>query len=92
MDHALFSWLELVCGHNIPPSKTRNKEFAKHLNVDPVSYNTLVETMLHLTLLVEEKIAKEMKGLKGTILHDGWSRYVVKSTSYLFCLTYYHTY
>ena len=40
-----------------------------------VSHETLVETMLHLSLIVEEKIAKEMKDQKGCILHDGWSKY-----------------
>ncbi len=26
-------------------------------------------------MLVEEKIAKEMEGKKGTIIHDGWSEF-----------------
>jgi hypothetical protein len=31
--------------------------------------------MLELSMLVEEKIAKEMVGKKGTIIHDGWSKF-----------------
>jgi hypothetical protein len=31
--------------------------------------------MLELSMLVEEKIAKEMEGKNGTIIHDGWSKF-----------------
>jgi hypothetical protein len=31
--------------------------------------------MLELSLIVEEKVAAEMKGKKGTIMHNGWSKY-----------------
>jgi hypothetical protein len=31
--------------------------------------------MLELNLIVEEKSAAKMKGKKGIIMHDGWSKY-----------------
>jgi len=73
-DHALWTWMELVCEENIAPNKLKNKSFTRHLNCDEVSCNTFIDTMIHLMFVVEEKMAKEMKGKKGTILHDGWSR------------------
>ena len=57
------------------------------ISCEKLSYPTLVETMLVLTMVVEEKIAQEIKGVKGTILHDGWSKfsrhYVCLLASYL---------
>ncbi len=38
--------------------------------------------MLELSLIVEEKIAAEIKGKKGIIMHDGWSKY----SRHYFCL------
>ncbi len=74
-DRALFTAIQLVVKHNIPPTKLRDRSFMDLLNVDPVSYKVCVHTMLELMLVVEDKIAKEMKGKKGSLLHDGWSRY-----------------
>ena len=37
---------------------------------DSLSYHTLIDTMLLLTMVVEEKIAAEIKGKKGTIMHE----------------------
>jgi hypothetical protein len=31
--------------------------------------------MLELSLIVQEKVAAGMKGEKGIIMHDGWSKY-----------------
>ena len=54
---------------------------------DSLSYHTLIDTVLLLTMVVEEKIAAEIKGKKGRIMHDGWSKfsrhYVCLLASYL---------
>ena len=72
---ALDIWIRLVCKHNVPLSKIHDKEFRSFLNCEKISYPTLVDTLLQLSLLVEEKIAAEMKGKKGCIMHNGWSKY-----------------
>ena len=76
-DKSLAVLLELMCLHNVPPNKFRSESFMKFIDVKEkdISHAVLVETLLHLSLVVEEKIAKEMKGKKGCILHDGWSKY-----------------
>lgn len=74
-DLALDIWIRLVCKHNVPLSKIHDKEFRTFLTCEKLSYPTLVDTLLHLSLVVEEKIAAEMKGKKGCIMHDGWSKY-----------------
>ena len=76
-DKSLAVLLELMCLHNIAPNKFRSESFMKFIDVKEkdISHAVLVETLLHLSLVVEEKIAKEMKGKKGCILHDGWSKY-----------------
>jgi hypothetical protein len=45
------------------------------VNGAKVGYEMIIDTMLELTLVVEEKIAKEMNGKVGVIMHDGWSKF-----------------
>jgi len=74
-DVSIHSLTELVILHNIAISKaTRDKDFQSHLKIHdrPISYEVLVNAMIQLSYIVEEKIAKEMKGNRGPILHDGW--------------------
>ena len=71
-DLSLLSLLELVTMHDIPQTKVRDPSFMK---LEGIGYKTLLDTLVHLMWVVEEKIAAEMKGNKGCILHDGWSRY-----------------
>ncbi len=33
------------------------------------------DAMLQLSLIVEKKVASEMSGKKGIIMHDGWSKF-----------------
>ena len=63
--------------HNVPISKVDDADFRSLLSCSEtkLSYKTLVNTMLELTLIVEEKIAAEMKGKRGIIMHDGWSKF-----------------
>jgi hypothetical protein len=74
-DCALHHWIQLVCLHNIPIMKIKDRNFSSLLISDEVSYDVFIHTMLELSMLVEEKIAKEMEGKKGTIIHDGWSKF-----------------
>lgn len=74
-DTALYTWMMLVCIHNTPITKIKSADFCNLLCCDSLSYHTLVDTMLMLTMIVEEKIAAEIKGKKGTIMHDGWSKF-----------------
>jgi hypothetical protein len=74
-DRALHHWIQLVCLHNISITKINDYNFSSLLTSDEVSYDVFIRTMLELSVLVEEKIAKEMEGKKGTIIHDGWSKF-----------------
>ena len=74
-DKGIYQALKLIVHHLIPISKFKDTTFTEMLKEQPVSIDVLMETMFHLTLVVEDKIAGEMKGKKGTILHDGWSRF-----------------
>ncbi len=74
-DLALHTWMKLVCLHNTPIQKMNDSDFCDVINCERTSHKTFTNTMLELSLIVEEKIAAEMKGKKGTIMHDGWSKY-----------------
>ena len=74
-DHALHTWMKLVCIHNVPVTKVQDKDFASLLNCEGTSYRIFVDTMFQLSLIVENKIASEMAGKKGIIMHDGWSKF-----------------
>jgi hypothetical protein len=74
-DRALHHWIQLVCLHNISITKIKDCNFSTLLISDEVSYDVYIHTMLELSILVEEKIAKEMEGKKGTIIHNGWSKF-----------------
>jgi hypothetical protein len=52
-----------------------DSDFCDVINCERTSQKTFTNTMLELSLIVEEKIAAEMKGKKWTIIHDGWSKY-----------------
>ena len=63
--------------HNVPITKVDDTDFRSLVSGSEtkLSYKTLLNTMLELTLIVEEKIAAEMKGKRGIIMHDGWSKF-----------------
>jgi hypothetical protein len=67
--------MQLICLHNIPITKIKDRNFSSLIIAEDVSYDVFIQTMLELSMLVEEKIAKEMEGKKGTIIHDGWSKF-----------------
>ncbi len=74
-DLALHTWMKLVCLHNTPIQKMNDSNFCDVINCERTSRQTFTDTMLELSLIVEEKIAAEMKGKKGIIMLDGWSMY-----------------
>ncbi len=74
-DLALHTWMKLVCLHNMPIHKMNDSNFYDVINCERTSHKTFTDTMLQLSLIVEEKIAAEMKGKKGIIVHDGGSKY-----------------
>ena len=74
-DHALQTWIKLVCIHNVPITKLKDKDFCLCLNCEGTSYSTVVDVMFQLSLIVEKKVASEMAGKKGIIMHDGWSKF-----------------
>ncbi len=78
-EKAIHSWIDLVVNHNVPPSKCRDKNYRKHLKFGDVNLSTkvILDTMFQLSLIVEEKIKKMLKGKKVALLHDGWSRHCV---------------
>ena len=74
-DLALHTWMKLVCLHNMPIYKMEDRNFCDITNCERSSHHTFADTMLELSMIVEVKVAAEMKGKKGTIIHDGWSKY-----------------
>ncbi len=74
-DLALHTWMKLVCLHNTPIQKMNDSNFCDGINCERTSHKTFTNTMSELSLIVEEKVAAEMKGKKGIIIHDGWSKY-----------------
>ncbi len=52
-----------------------DSNFCDVINCERASHKIFTNTMLELSLIVEEKIAAEMKGKKGIIMHDGWSKH-----------------
>ena len=51
----------------------KNETFANLLNCEHIGYDTFIDLALQTTYIVEEKIAAEVAGKKGCIIHDGWS-------------------
>jgi hypothetical protein len=70
----------MINRHNIPTTVVTSEDFSELLICDGVSYPILIETMIRLSFVIEEKIAEEAKGKKGTIMFDGWSKF---STHYV---------
>jgi hypothetical protein len=74
-DLALHTWMKLVCLHNTSIYKINNSNICDVLSCAKTSHKTFTNTMLELSLIVEEKITAEMRGKRGIIVHDGWSKY-----------------
>lgn len=77
---ALHQWMKLVCVHNTPITKMMEPDFCNAFICNKtISYGVFIDTMIELSMIVEEKIAAEMKGKRGTIIHnddDGcWSKF-----------------
>lgn len=81
-DMALHQWMQLVCVHDISITKMEDKDFSDMLICKSMSYHVFINTMFELYLIVEEKVAAELNGKKGVIIHDGWS----KSSRHYVCL------
>ena len=43
-------------------------------DIGPTSHHKVVTTMLELSIIIEDNVSHEMKGRKGSVLHDRWSR------------------
>ena len=74
-EESILSLIQLVTDHDLCPTKVRDESYMRHLKVDGVAYQTLLDSLVHLMWVVEEKVTKEMIGNKGCILHDGWTRF-----------------
>ena len=86
-DNSLHTAITVVCKHNLPITMACSPDFRHFLTHKEYSYTTVVDTMVSLSIIVEEKLSKEMTGVKGTIMYDGWSKfsthYVALLASYL---------
>ena len=63
-DQDLFTALDLIIHHNIPIHKFKNLEFSRHFNWKqncPPCYQTIVDTMVELFIIINDKIADEME-------------------------------
>ena len=84
-DHAIFTIMQLVVKHNNYLTKLRIQTFMNLFNVDHVLHDATIDTMLEPTLGIEERVATEMHRKKGTIIHDGWSKYGKQCVVLLAC-------
>lgn len=75
MERLLLAFIEHGFLEVIPFLKFQSTTFHKHLNVEPVSVEAIQDTMIHIMLILEEKIKKEMSRKKGIIIHDGFSMF-----------------
>ncbi len=86
-EKALYHWMRLVTIHNIPITKLKDNAFCMLLSCEKISYDVFIDTMLELSMIVETKIGAEMRGRKGTIIHDGWSKFSKHYVCLLACYT-----
>jgi hypothetical protein len=63
--------MKLVCLHDTLIHNMNDSNFCDVINCERTSHKIFTDTMLELSLIAEEKIAAEMKGKKGIIMHDG---------------------
>ena len=69
-EKAINAWLQFIVFEDVPLAKIENDTFRTNMRFEHTTIKVVVDTMFHLTLLVEKKLAAEMKGKKGMILHD----------------------
>ena len=67
----------LVTVFNLAIDLFKNPEFLIAVVMDSVGIDLFVDFLIWLVFVVEEKVAAEMKGKKGMIYHDGWSKFGV---------------
>ena len=67
----------LVTVFNLAIDLFKNPEFLMAIVMDSVGIDLFVDFLIWLVFVVEEKVAAEMKGKKGMIYHDGWSKFGV---------------
>ena len=71
----LFHIIKLICEYNTHLNKVRDKKHTELLvDIQSTSSETVVATMIELSIIIEENISIEMKGKKGSITHDRWIR------------------
>ena len=59
-EESLLSLIQLITDHDVCPTKVRDESHMRHLKVDRVAYQTLLDSLVHLMWVVEEKVTKEM--------------------------------
>jgi hypothetical protein len=74
-DLALYRWMKLVCLHNTSIYKINDSNFCDVHSCKKTPHKTFTNTMLELSLIVEEKKSVEMKGKREIIMHDKWNKY-----------------
>ena len=67
----------LVTVFNLAIDLFKNPEFLITIVMDSVGIDLFVDFLTWHVFVVEEKVAAEMKGKKGMIYHDGWSKFGV---------------
>ena len=72
---------------DVPLKKVESEVFCDWMNADKTLKLMVQDTMFRLGEVVEENIAKEMKGKVGMILHDGWSRFGIHYLAIYSCCT-----
>ena len=74
-DKTLFRVIKIICDHNMLFNKVRHKRHMELLaEIQPASHEKIVDKMLQLSIIIEQKRSAELKGKKGIFRHDGWNR------------------
>ncbi len=81
LDNAIYSYIRLIVLCNMPVDIIENSVFRSVSRFEAhIRRRTLVNVMLSLVELVEEKIAIERAGSTGAVMFDGWTNF---STHYV---------
>ena len=76
-DIVLHRMAVLVTVFNLAIVLFKDPEFLMAILMEAADIDLFVDTLVWLTFIVEEKIAAEMKGKRGMIYHDGWTKFGV---------------
>lgn len=72
---AMYNYMEVIISLSFPISYVKNPKFRGFSGCDvSISLKELRETICKLFEIIEVAIRNELKGTRGTIMHDAWTK------------------